>query len=57
MGTGPFPSEFLDEMGVKLTIGTEFGVATGPLLKYSVGVNCYTAINLAKLDILDQCWP
>ncbi len=64
MGAGPFPSELLDEWGVKLqTIGKEFGVTTGRMrrcgwldlnvLKYSADVNSYTAINLTKLDILD----
>ncbi|KAE8449254.1 hypothetical protein EG329_008421 [Mollisiaceae sp. DMI_Dod_QoI] len=64
VGSGPFPSEALDEWGVKLqTIGREVGVTTGrprrcgwldlKLLQYSVGMNAYTALNLTKLDILD----
>lgn len=64
VGGGPFPSECLDEYGVKLQeIGREFGVTTGrrrrcgwldlPVVKYSTSVNSYTAINLTKLDILD----
>ena len=45
------------------TIGREFGVTTGRkrrcgwldlvLVKYSAQVNCYTQINLTKLDVLD----
>jgi adenylosuccinate synthase len=64
VGSGPFPSELNDEWGEKLqTIGKEFGVTTGRrrrcgwldlnVVKYSAGVNSYTAINLTKLDILD----
>lgn len=59
------PSEAIDEWGEKLqTIGREFGVTTGRkrrcgwldlnVVKYSVDVNSYTAINLTKLDILDD---
>lgn len=64
MGGDPFPSELLDEWGVKLrTIGKEFETTTGRVrrcgwldlnvLKYSVDVTSSTAINLTKLDILD----
>lgn len=64
VGAGPFPSESTDEWGEKLqTVGKEFGVTTGRrrrcgwldlnVVKYSVQVNSYTAINLTKLDILD----
>ena len=45
------------------TIGREFGVTTGRkrrcgwldlvLVKYSCAVNCYTELNLTKLDVLD----
>lgn len=53
------------EYGSKLqSIGREFGVTTGRkrrcgwldlvIVKYSTQVNCYTAINLTKLDILDS---
>ena len=52
------------EYGRKLqVIGREFGVTTGRrrrcgwldlvIVKYSAQVNCYTQINLTKLDILD----
>lgn len=65
VGSGAFPSEAIDEWGEKLqTIGREFGVTTGRrrrcgwldlnVVKYSVAVNSYTAINLTKLDILDD---
>lgn len=64
VGSGPFPSELVDEWGEKLqAIGKEFGATTGRkrrcgwldlnAVKYSAGVNSYTAINLTKLDILD----
>jgi adenylosuccinate synthase len=64
VGGGPFPSELVDEWGIKLQkIGREVGVTTGRtrrcgwldlnVVKYSAGVNSYTAINLTKLDILD----
>lgn len=65
VGSGPFPSELIDEWGEKLqTVGKEFGVTTGRrrrcgwldlnVVKYSVDVNSYTEINLTKLDILDD---
>lgn len=65
VGSGPFPSELIDELGEKLqTVGKEFGVTTGRrrrcgwldlnVVKYSVDVNSYTEINLTKLDILDD---
>lgn len=64
VGSGPFPSESIDEWGERLqTIGKEFGVTTGRkrrcgwldlnVVKYSAAINSYTAINLTKLDILD----
>ena len=65
VGSGPFPTEQLNEMGEKLqTVGREFGVTTGRkrrcgwldlvIVKYSSEVNNYTALNLTKLDILDD---
>lgn len=65
VGAGPFPSELSNELGAKLqSVGKEFGVTTGrprrcgwldlKLLKYSAAVNSYTAINLTKLDVLDD---
>jgi adenylosuccinate synthase len=52
VGAGPFPSELLDEMGMKLNRDRIWSHHR-PVLKYCIGVNCYTAINLTKLDILD----
>lgn len=65
VGGGPFPSELNDDLGVKLQVaGKEFGVTTGrprrcgwldmKILQYSSTVNSYTALNLTKLDILDD---
>ncbi|GIK04823.1 hypothetical protein Aspvir_008920 [Aspergillus viridinutans] len=65
VGSGPFPSEQLNEYGDKLqSVGREFGVTTGRrrrcgwfdlvLCRYSQAVNHYTALNLTKLDILDD---
>ncbi|KAH8698747.1 adenylosuccinate synthetase AdB [Talaromyces proteolyticus] len=65
VGSGPFPSEQLNEYGEKLqSAGREFGVTTGRkrrcgwfdlvLCRYSLAVNHYTALNLTKLDILDD---
>ncbi|KAK5288040.1 Adenylosuccinate synthase [Cryomyces antarcticus] len=64
VGSGPFPTEQLNEVGNTLQeVGREFGVTTGRrrrcgwldlvLVKYSHDVNDYTAMNLTKLDILD----
>jgi adenylosuccinate synthase len=65
VGSGPFPSEQLNESGDKLqSVGREFGVTTGRkrrcgwfdlvLLRYSQSINHYTALNLTKLDVLDD---
>lgn len=65
VGSGPFPTEQLNETGAALqSIGNEVGVTTGRkrrtghldifLTKYTHEVNGYTAINLTKLDILDS---
>ena len=64
VGSGPFPSEQLNDSGDKLQeIGREFGVTTGRkrrcgwldlvVVKFSNAINWYDAINLTKLDILD----
>lgn len=61
VGAGPFPSEDLGKDGDTLqSVGKEFGVTTGRkrrcgwldlvVVKYSAQVNCYTAINLTKLE-------
>ena len=63
VGSGPFPTELLDEDGEKLrTIGGERGVTTGrprrcgwfdaPIARYATRVNGLTDIFLTKLDVL-----
>jgi adenylosuccinate synthase len=64
VGFGPFPTEQLNPIGVKLQeVGHEWGVTTGRkrrcgwldmvMLKYSHMINDYTSINITKLDVLD----
>jgi len=63
VGSGPFPTELLEETGEKLRqIGGEFGATTGRprrcgwfdamVIRYSVRVNGLTGIALTKLDVL-----
>ena len=63
VGSGPFPTELLDEDGEKLrSIGGEVGVTTGrarrcgwydaPIARYAVRVNGLTDFFLTKLDVL-----
>ncbi|WP_335983838.1 MULTISPECIES: adenylosuccinate synthase [Streptomycetaceae] len=63
VGSGPFPTELLDEDGEKLrTVGHEFGVTTGRdrrcgwfdavIARYATRVNGLTDFFLTKLDIL-----
>lgn len=65
VGSGPFPTEQINEFGEKLQVtGREFGVTTGRkrrcgwldlvMCRYSTAINHYTALNLTKLDILDD---
>ena len=65
VGSGPFPTEQLNADGEKLqTVGKEFGVTTGRkrrcgwldlvVVKFGHDINGYTALNLTKLDILDD---
>ena len=65
VGSGPFPTECLDDMGDKLrSIGHEFGTTTGrprrcgwldlTQMRYSCNINGYTEIALTKLDILSH---
>lgn len=65
VGSGPFPTEQLNEVGEKLqSVGKEYGVTTGRkrrcgwldlvVLQYGHEINGYTALNLTKLDILDD---
>jgi len=63
VGSGPFPSEVFDEIGVRLAkIGNEFGSTTGrarrcgwidlPALKYAININGVTQLNMMKADVL-----
>jgi adenylosuccinate synthase len=63
VGSGPFPTELLDDDGERLrTIGAEFGVTTGRsrrtgwfdavIARYAVRVNGLTDLFLTKLDVL-----
>lgn len=65
VGSGPFPTEQLNEDGEKLgSVGREFGVTTGRkrrcgwldlvVVRHSHEINDYTSINLTKLDVLDD---
>lgn len=69
VGSGPFPTELLDEAGARLTrggaggLGAEYGTNTGRqrrcgwfdavLVRQSVELNGVTGIVLTKLDVLD----
>ena len=63
VGGGPFPTELIDETGVRLQkVGFEFGSTTGRprrcgwldlnVVKYSNKINGLTSINMTKLDVL-----
>ncbi|MBI1921460.1 MAG: adenylosuccinate synthase [Geobacter sp.] len=63
VGSGPFPTELLDETGESLRkAGQEFGATTGRprrcgwfdamVLRYAVRVNGLTGVALTKLDVL-----
>jgi len=65
VGSGPFPSELLDEEGTLLRdIGKEFGSTTGRprrcgwldlvALKYSIMLNGVTQLIMTKTDVLDS---
>lgn len=65
VGSGPFPSELLDEEGEKLRdLGKEFGSTTGRprrcgwldlvALKYSLMLNGVTQLIMTKTDVLDS---
>ena len=64
VGSGPFPTELLGELGDKIVdIGHEFGTVTGRrrrpgwldlvMLRHAVRINSLTEIALTKLDVLD----
>jgi len=63
VGSGPFPTELLDETGEKLRAeGAEFGATTGrprrcgwldvPQLKYAIMLNGVTQLIVTKMDVL-----
>jgi adenylosuccinate synthase len=63
VGSGPFPTELMDEQGERLrSVGHEFGVTTGRarrcgwydavIVRYAVRVNGLTDLFLTKLDVL-----
>ncbi len=65
VGSGPFPTELLDETGEELRkVGGEFGATTGRprrcgwfdamVIRYAVRVNGLTGIALTKLDVLSE---
>lgn len=65
VGSGPFPTELLDEVGEKIRqAGREFGSTTGrprrcgwvdlPSLKYSIMLNGVTQLNMMKADVLTE---
>jgi len=65
VGSGPFPTELLEETGEKMReAGNEFGSTTGRprrcgwfdavVLRYAVRVNGLTGVAITKLDVLDD---
>ena len=65
VGSGPFPSELLDETGEMLReAGREFGSTTGrprrcgwldlPALRYAIKINGVTELIMMKADVLDN---
>lgn len=65
VGAGPFPTELHDTLGENIREkGHEFGTTTGrprrcgwldiPVIKYAHLVNHFSAINITKLDVLDE---
>jgi adenylosuccinate synthase len=65
VGSGPFPTELLDETGEQLRkVGGEFGATTGRprrcgwfdamVTRYAVRINGLTGISLTKLDVLSD---
>ena len=64
VGSGPFPTELLDETGEKMRQeGREFGSTTGrprrcgwldlPALKYAIMINGVTQLVMMKVDVLN----
>jgi len=65
VGSGPFPTELMDETGEELRkLGNEFGATTGRprrcgwidlvALKYACMINGVTKVIMTKADVLDQ---
>ena len=65
VGSGPFPTEILNEIGDKLRArGNEYGAVTGrprrcgwidlPLLRYAAMINGISWLVVTKLDVLDE---
>ena len=65
VGSGPFPTELLEETGEKMRQeGNEFGSTTGRprrcgwfdavVLRYAVRINGLTGVAITKLDVLDD---
>ena len=63
VGSGPFPSELFDDVGIRLAkVGNEFGSTTGrarrcgwidiPALKYAISINGVTQLMMMKADVL-----
>ena len=63
VGSGPFPTELIDEIGEHLgKVGNEFGATTGrarrcgwidlPALKYAININGVTQLMMMKSDVL-----
>ena len=65
VGSGPFPTELCDNIGLKLAkVGNEFGSTTGrprrcgwidiPALKYAININGVTQLIMMKADVLSS---
>ena len=65
VGSGPFPTEALDELGERIRkAGNEYGAVTGrprrcgwfdvPLLRYTSMLNGFDSLIITKLDVLDE---
>jgi adenylosuccinate synthase len=66
VGSGPFPTELLDDVGDHIQKkGREFGATTGRkrrcgwfdavVVRYAARVNGLTGLCMTKLDVLDEC--
>ena len=65
VGSGPFPTELFDSIGIKIReVGHEYGATTGRdrrcgwldlvALKYSIEINGITELNMMKSDVLSS---